>query len=244
MNPPGLEILAWEETPLGVLCLRRRSLASSPGETVTEITLDHQFLMSSLHTESERALANEAIALHGGDGLRVAVGGLGLGYTAAAVLDTGRATRVEVVELLPQVMRWMREGRVPLSARLTSDPRVQFVEGDVYAMLAAPGNGAFDVVVIDVDHSPDERLDHGPGAFYTRDGLAAASRHLAPGGVLGVWSSVEDAAFAAAMRSVFAEVRASPISFRNRHVGTFQTDWLYFGALRGSLFEEAKHAGP
>jgi len=229
MNPPGLEILAWEETPLGVLCLRRRSLPSSPGETVTEITLDHEFLMSSLHTESERALAGHAVAMHGGDGLRVLVGGLGLGYTAAAVLDTGRAARVEVVELLPQVIGWMREGRVPLSARFAAEARLELIEGDVYAKLAGEGAAAFDVVLIDVDHSPEERLDHGPGAFYTPDGLAAARTHLAEGGVLGIWSSGEHPEFAAAMRGAFADTAVVPVTFRNRHVGIVQTDWLFFG---------------
>ena len=32
-----IEILAYEETALGILCLRRRELASRPGMTVTEV---------------------------------------------------------------------------------------------------------------------------------------------------------------------------------------------------------------
>ena len=42
------EILAHEMTPLGVLCLRRRELLREPGTIVTEVTLNHEFLMSSL----------------------------------------------------------------------------------------------------------------------------------------------------------------------------------------------------
>lgn len=227
MNAPGLEILAWEETPLGVLCLRRRPLLSAPGETVTEITLDHEFLMSSLHTDSERALAERAIAMHGGDGLRVLVGGLGLGCTVAAALDTARAERVRVVELLPQVIGWLRDGLLPLSERLADDPRIELAQGDVYAQLARGGAAAHDVILIDVDHSPAERLDHGPGRFYTAAGLTAARAHLAAGGVLAVWSSSDDPAFERVMRAVFAEVRVEPVSFRNRHLGEMQTDWLY-----------------
>jgi len=174
MNAPGLEILAWEETPLGVLCLRRRPLPSSPGETVTEITLDHEFLMSSLHTDSERALATRAIAMHGGDALRVLIGGLGLGYTAAAALDTMRVARVRVVELLPQVIGWLREGRLPLSTRLANETRLELEEGDVYRILAGPGAAGCDVILIDVDHAPGQRLDRGPGRFYSAAGLAAA----------------------------------------------------------------------
>jgi spermidine synthase len=231
MSSSNLEILAYEHTDLGPLCLRRRELLSSPGTVVTEITLNHEFLMSSLHTDSERALGTHAIGMHGGNDLRVLVGGLGLGYTAAAVLDTGRAARVEVLELLPQVIRWMREGRVPLAERFATEPSLVMEQGDVYARLAAPGRGEHDVILIDVDHSPEERLDHGAGAFYAPAGLAAARTHLAPGGVLGVWSSSEHPPFAAAMQDAFGETRVEPVTFRNRHVGTLQADWLFFGRL-------------
>lgn len=47
MSPSNLQILAYETTPLGDLCLRRRELLSRPGTVITEITLDHQLLMSS-----------------------------------------------------------------------------------------------------------------------------------------------------------------------------------------------------
>ena len=55
MSELNLEILAYEPSPLGLLCLRRRELLSQPGTIVTEVTLNHEFLMSSLYTDSERA---------------------------------------------------------------------------------------------------------------------------------------------------------------------------------------------
>ena len=82
MSPSNLEILAYETTPLGVLCLRRRELLSQPGTVITDITLDHELLMSSHYTASERALPAEALARHNGQNLSVLVGSLGLGYTA------------------------------------------------------------------------------------------------------------------------------------------------------------------
>ena len=53
MSKLNLEILAYEESPLGILCLRRRELLSEPGTIVTEVTLTHEFLMTSLYTDSE-----------------------------------------------------------------------------------------------------------------------------------------------------------------------------------------------
>lgn len=49
---------------------------------VTKITVDIMLLMSSFHIATERALLSPALRRHGGtEGLRVLVGGLGLGYT-------------------------------------------------------------------------------------------------------------------------------------------------------------------
>jgi len=228
MPRPTLEILAYEPTPLGLLCLRRREVPGAPGTTVTEITLDHEFLMSSHLTDSERALARVALELHVGTGLQVLVGGLGLGYTAHAALASDRVARVEVVELLPQVVAWLAQGLVPLAPELNADPRLAVVQGDVYARLAASPTRAYDLVLIDVDHSPDEQLAGANAAFYTEEGLARARRHLAPGGVLGVWSSAASSPFVDALRCAFHEVRAEEVTVWNDWIDERQTDWLFF----------------
>lgn len=110
MTSPPLEILACDMTHLGLLCLRRRTTITEPAESVTEVTLDHEFLMSSLHTDSERALAEIPLSMLTGDAMTVLLGGLGLGYTAQAALASKRVAHVEVVELLPQVIGWLRKG--------------------------------------------------------------------------------------------------------------------------------------
>lgn len=223
-----LEILAYEETVLGLLCLRRRRLLSRPGVVVTEVTLNHEFLMSSYLTTSERALARCAIELHGGSDLSVLVGGLGLGYTAHEALLSAKVARLEVVEYLPQVIGWMRQNLVPLAEELAADSRMTVIEGDVYAMLAQPPERAYDLILIDVDHSPVEHLGTANARFYTAPGLGLARRHLAPGGVLGVWSYAQHSPFVEALRSTFGEVREEPITVRNDLVDEDQTDWLFF----------------
>ena len=227
MSPSNLEILAYEATPLGDLCLRRRELLSRPGVVVTEITLDHELLMSSYNTASERALANEALARHTGRDLSVLVGGLGLGYTANEVLQSARVRRVEAIELLPQVVGFLREGLVPLSNDLLGDPRFGVREGDAYAILAAPPRESWDVVLIDVDHSPEEHLGSDNESFYTESGLALAKQHLVPGGILAVWSYSESSPFVDALRAVFSVVETVPVSFVNDLVDEEHTDWLF-----------------
>lgn len=227
----NLEILAWEETELGPLCLRRRALLSRPGTVVTDVTLDHEMLMSSHLTLSERTLARRALELHpGGDGLDVLVGGLGLGYTVAEVLEAGgdRVARAEVVEYLAPVIDWLERGLVPLSSTLRADPRLVLRRGDVYARLEAEPERRYDLVLVDVDHSPEERLGNDSAGFYSEAGLRRARRHLAPGGVLGVWSYAEDSPFASALHHVFDRVHVEPVTVLNDLVDEEQTDWLFF----------------
>jgi spermidine synthase len=222
------EYLAAEASPLGLVCLRRRPLPGDPDTIATEITIDHQFLMSSVNTASERALAERAIALHGGDRLSVLVGGLGLGYTAHAVLASSRVARVEVVEFLAPVIAWLGQGLVPLSAELTRDPRLAIAEGDVYGRLANESDERWDLVLIDVDHSPEEPLGRESETFYREAGLARARRHLAPGGVLGVWSYAESPRFAEALARVFDEVWVERVEFENRVCDELETNVVFF----------------
>ena len=230
MSDSNLEILAYEPSPLGLLCLRRRELLSQPGTIVTEVTLNHEFLMSSLYTESERALARTAIQIHSGEDLRVLVGGLGLGYTAHEALLSDRVARVEVVELLPQVIDWLARGLMPLSSELRDERRLFVTQSDVYRRLAEPPDDLFDVILIDVDHSPEERLGEESVWFYTTQGLLAARRHLAADGVLAVWSYAESSPFADALCEVFERVRVEPVTYDNHLVDQRRTDWLFFAS--------------
>lgn len=235
-----LEILAYESTPLGTLCLRRRELLFRPGTFVTEVTLNHEFLMSSLYTDSERQLAKTAIEMHGGSHLRVLVGGLGLGYTAHQALLSEEVASVEVSELLPEVIEWMLSGRVPLSQSLAADERLELTTGDVYQRLSLPPPSSFDLILIDVDHSPDERLDEhvddSNASFYSESGLRLAKEHLSEGGVLGVWSYAKSSPFVDALNLVFDQVHMLDVSYQNEMVDKHCTDWLFFA--RDSETEE------
>lgn len=227
-STPQFEILAYEPTPLGVLCLRRRELLSRPGTIVTEVTLDHEFLMSSLNTLSERELANGGLEMHPGQDLRVLIGGLGLGYTAFEVLKSARVAYVEVVEFLPQVVSWLDEELFPLAPELKADSRLTVVQDDVYARLASDPGPPFDLILIDVDHSPDEKLGDTSSFFYSKEGLEKARQHLALDGVLGVWSAASSSPFVTALKAVFSAVSDKEVSFTNTLIDELSTDHLFF----------------
>jgi len=228
MTTTNLEVLAYEEAPIGHICLRRRELLAEPGTLITEITLDHMMLMSSCNSASERALAASALDLHDADDLAVLVGGLGLGCTAHEALRSDRVARLEVVEFLPQVIDWLDRDLLPLADELKGDARFTVNEGDIYARLAGEPQQCFDLILVDVDHSPDETLGSDNDAFYTEAGLARAKQHLAPRGVLGVWSYAESVPFADALGRAFAEVRIEQSTFENRLTEELETNWLFF----------------
>ena len=117
---------------------------------------------------------------------------------------------------------------MPLSAELCDEQRLVVTEGDVYRRLASPPDQLLDVILIDVDHSPQERLGDESVSFYTQEGLQAARQHLATDGVLGVWSYAESSPFADALHAVFGHVRIEPITYDNQLIHQQQTDWLFF----------------
>jgi spermidine synthase len=216
------EELDYRETPIGALSLRRRRELTL-GVDVFEIKLGDEFLMSSLFTASEVALARLALASLPGPGLDVVVGGLGLGYTAKAVLEHETVSSLIVIEALDAVIDWHRTGMVPLGHELSADARCRFVHGDFFALAAseagfdpdAPGR-RFDAVLVDIDHSPDALLDAGNAAFYSEAGLALMAGHLRPGGVFGLWSNeLADEAFTARLGRVFTNARAEAVTFHN-----------------------------
>jgi spermidine synthase len=216
------EELDYRPTPIGALSLRRRRELSL-GVDVFEIKLGDEFLMSSLFTASEIALARLGLAALGGSGLDVLVGGLGLGYTARTVLEHESAGSLIVVEMLEGVIEWHKTGLLPLGAGLVGDARCRLVQGDFFALAASeagfdpdtPGR-RFDAVLVDIDHSPEALLDQRSTSFYRPEGLTALTAHLKPGGIFGLWSNdAPDPAFTERLSGVFAEAWAEPVTFHN-----------------------------
>lgn len=233
------EELAYEETPLGELVLRRRGEPRLRGKVVYEVKLGEDFLMSSLFTEGETALAELGLARVDAPELDVVVGGLGLGYTAAAALRDSRVRSLTVVEALPEIIEWHRDGLVPLGAELVSDPRCRFVAGDFFELAAGSGPGfdpgelrrRFHAVLLDVDHSPRHVLHERNRAFYTPAGLDSLATRLRPGGVFALWSNdPPDDEFADTLRAVFDSTEAKVVAFPNPYSGGESSCTVYVAA--------------
>ncbi|MER5222580.1 spermidine synthase [Streptomyces flaveus] len=228
------EEIDWRPTPLGDISLRRRRDPAS-GDDVYEVKLGDEFLMSSLFTAGEVALARLGLAQLPEAELDIAVGGLGLGYTAQAALDDPRVRSLIVVEALGEVIEWHERHLVPLGARLVSDPRCRLVQGDFFAAAGDPAGldpqspgRRFHAVLLDIDHSPRHVLNPRHAALYQPPGLRALADHLHSDGVFTLWSNdPPDEQFTSVLAEVFAAPEAHVVDFDNPLQGRTATNTVY-----------------
>lgn len=212
-------------TPMGDIVLRRRHHPVLRRD-LTEVILGDEHLMSDLFTTSEVALAELGLAACDGDRLDVLVGGLGLGFTAGAVLADQRVRRCVVVDALEPVVSWHREALVPSSPPLASDERCELVVGDFFARVrdrrpfCVDEPDRWDVIALDVDHTPRHHLHPSHASFYEADGLALLADRIRPGGIFALWSDDDpDEDFLGVARSIFASAEGHRIEFPNPHTG-------------------------
>jgi spermidine synthase len=152
--------------------------------------------MNSRQHASEEALARIGCESLGKvAGARVLVGGLGMGFTLRAALDAlAPDARVDVVELVPDVIAWNREHLGHLAREPLADPRVRVIVGDVAATIRE-SREPWHAILLDVDNGPDAFTSPANAALYGSKGLLAARRALVPGGTLAVWSVENDNKF-------------------------------------------------
>jgi spermidine synthase len=247
----SFEELDFRPTPMGTLTLRRRRPPSS-GADIYEIKLGDEFLMSSLFTVAEIALARMGLAALERTNLDVVVGGLGLGYTAQAVLENSRVQSLIVIDALAEVIEWHERGLLPIGKDLTADARCRLVHADFFAMSNSnegfdpqTPRRRFDAVLVDIDHSPRNLLHPRHAALYEADGLRRLAQHLHPGGVFALWSNdPPDDEFNAVLASVFAKSDAKVVTFDNPLQDRTSSNTIYIGVKADLPCEKASASEP
>lgn len=190
------------------------------------IRVDNTDLMTSRMSSSEEALASmTAYRCVPKSGMRVLIGGLGMGYTTATALTSfPDDTEVITAELMPKVVEWNQKFYGHLAGHPLKNPRSKIHLGDVGARIAERA-GDFDAIMLDVDNGPDNLTVPENQGLYGVRGLKAAYAALRPNGVLAVWSVFHDDPFTRRLEATgftvdFKGVRA--------HKGRGQKHYIWF----------------
>jgi spermidine synthase len=179
-----IQTIARHNGPRGEVALQRRLGADT---NVEELIINGVFAMDSSETSTESLLAE--LALPNDRARRVLVGGLGLGYTVAAI-STMDVDVIDVVEIEQCLIDWAHEGATATLAAVVADPRIRLLAGDIRLVLERLCDGPvgpWDAIVLDVDNGPDFLIHGENSGLYTEAGLRAAHAQLASGGVLAIW---------------------------------------------------------
>lgn len=232
--PLLFEELDYRNTSMGELILRRRQIMALAGQVVYEVKLGDEYLMSSLFHASEEALADIGLKELDGTGWDVVVGGLGLGYTAAAALKYEQVKRLVVVEAFEPVIEWHKQALVPNGEVLTRDKRCVYYHADFFHLARKAGfapdasGHRFDAILLDIDHTPDYLLSNSHSGFYTAAGMERLKSFLNPGGVFALWSNdpPEDA-FLEILSGVFERAEGHVVEFENPLQGSVTANGIY-----------------
>ena len=195
--------------------------------TEFSIKLGANELMNSRLSGSEAALATlaakkiEKVAKP-----HMLVGGLGMGFTLRAALGAlGDKAQIVVAELVPAVVAWARGPMAEIFGDSLKDPRVSIRESDVTEIIRTH-RSKFDAILLDVDNGPEGLTRKANDALYSSTGLSAAHAALRPGGVLAVWSSGPNPAFAKRLRGAGFDVNEVNIRATGRGGGARHVIWI------------------
>lgn len=217
--------IARADSERGELVLRRRRDSDDPDDPgVVELRVNGVFVMDTLETSTERALA--AAALKAVDEPRaVLVGGLGLGFTVHEVLADPRVERVAVVEIEEALVGWMRGGTVSHGPSFLADERLRVVVADIRAAVMEATPASYDLVLLDVDNGPGYLVHEANAEVYGEPFLGRLHDLVRPGGAVVVWSAAPAPELADALADVFGSVAPVPLDVDLQ--GRAEQYWLY-----------------
>lgn len=183
-------------------------------------------LMTTAHHNSEDALAELALKkLKNTSEASVLIGGLGMGFTLAAVLRlVGEKGKVIVAELVPQVVEWNKGPMGERAGYPVNDPRTIVHQGDVLELIRS-GKGLYDAILLDTDNGPEGLTQPRNNRLYSHRGLRSAYDVLKPGGVLAVWSTHPHDPFTRRLQLAGFRVKEEKV-FAHRNKGTKHHLWF------------------
>ena len=216
--------LARAESSRGEVVLRERRDPDDGAATAVELRVNGVFVMDTVETTTEQALAGAALAQVQSP-REVLVGGLGLGFTAREVLMDSRVERLVVVEVEEDLVAWMRDGTVPHGPQFLADERLSVVTADIRVAIEEARPASYDLVLLDVDNGPDHLVHETNAEVYGAAFLSRVRAVLRPGGCLVVWSNAESDSLRDELTRVFGAATGIPHEVVLQ--GRDERYWLY-----------------
>ncbi len=182
------------------------------------ISFQGQELMHSKASASELLLGRLGVERFRKDAkARVLIGGLGLGFTLRNVLENvGSEVKVDVIELVPQVVEWNQEYLSDLNGALLDDPRVNVIYGDAVEVIREGKSHSYDSMILDVDNGPTGMVKASNNSLYSHSGLRMVRKLLRENGRAAYWSAATDPHFMARMKAVGFRVGVVPAKIHER----------------------------
>jgi len=161
------------------------------------VSLNGKELMHSRVTASESLLGKTGVDRINKDiPTRVLIGGLGLGFTLKSALESGNPKmKIELAELVPEVIEWNRTYLKELNGALLDDPCVDIKEMDVIDLIKNAQPRTYDAILLDVDNGPVAMVDANNEQIYSASGIVLMCTALKKGGRIVVWSAGPDIKF-------------------------------------------------
>lgn len=161
---------------------------------------------------------------------RVLIGGLGLGFTLRSVLEQVSAnSRVDVYELIPEVIQWNRDFLNDLNGSLLDDTRVTVHSGDVCQAILEAEPGTWDAILMDIDNGPVAMVASDNRLLYADKGIQAIRKALSRKGRAVFWSAGPDIKFETRLKRNGFKVQAIP---SKRHPSARQMPYRLYVADR------------
>lgn len=157
---------------------------------------------------------------------KILIGGLGLGYTLKAVLEhMPKDGRIDMFELIPEVVEWNHSFMHQLNGSLLDDPRVHVNIADAFDGLKIKGR--YDAIVMDIDNGPLAMVANSNGKVYRKSGISKLYASLRKKGRVAVWSAQVDSGFEKNMKTGGFKVEVVPAkTHENARSYTYQ---IYLG---------------
>lgn len=190
-------------TPHGELELQQHHEESN---TQWDIIQDGSYICSSKRGRSSVGLVNFGLeALNVQNDLKVLIGGLGLGYSLRAALQSPQVVEVDVVEWEKAIIGWHLRFLGDYARKALMDSRTRLITENI--LVALPGiQRKYNLIAIDIDSGPRDFTHPQNAELYSVDFLSVLRGHLKKDGVLTIWSDSYEESFRNLLESLFSKV--------------------------------------